>query len=1194
MKKLLKPKKPILILMTCVLSLFFTLQSQAFSGGDGSYLNPYQINTVKDLMELSNVDVAGAEKLWHKNYILTSDIVFPQQYESFDWNGNGSADWDINDKKGFSPIGDTGSGERQKIPFRGYFNGNGHYIKNLYIGRNQQYIGLFGNLGEGGVIEKLGIKDIHISYKGDFIAGALAARVSGTEENPSYINECCVIGGEISATDEFTIGGLIGYADYAKVTNCYTTINLHATENVGGIIGSMQFGTEMVNCYASGKLSNVEGKYMIGGVVSSIFGYNAFIENSCWDVQTTNQNHAGWSNFDGFFRLNTSDFITKEIFETKGWNFQAKWKMGVVDGDKYIRPRLMWQETIDSVCLNPYSFSNQKSSKSETRLQWQGSSNNYEVVYALQGEIVDPDQAGNVLTVTANSVVLQNLLEGKTYDCFIRAYTDSVVKSDWVKYSFCHFTNGGNGSAKSPYLISSAKDLITLTQNPVLWSSNFMQTEDIVFDDNEYNVDWNGDGLINIFDANGFSPIGKDIAFMGSYKGKGHVISNIYMSNKLDVAAPFGYMNPGSNIDSLGIENIYIKSNEKYTNAAGLVGYALNPTINSCYTHGYIDGDGVGGLIGMAVNLSINNCYSDVEIHANDGGGLIEWAYYSVTVNNCFAAGKVVYKDDPEDVGGFISSFSNSLTTNSCYWDINTTGQSVAIHDKRTVKCTGLETSKFSKESSFLDWDFWGVWKIGKTEFDNNYRPRLKWQLESNYILSGKIIGIMNANITAIDINTNQPISVVVNGDQYSLVVTPNQSIKITVSKGNQQFLFNELTLNDILENKDDLNFTPVYNIAFKTDTLGTVVGELNQTIVYGGKTKSVSAVPSEGHVFKYWMNENGDSIKAENPLVVTNVTKDSLLQPFFEIKTFIVQFSSSVNGSLVGDSLQIVEYNSSNSSVKAMANEKCHFVMWTDERGDSISAQNPIVISNIKADIKLIAIFELNKFDVQFTCKGNGILIGDTIQQIFEGRNASTIIALADSFYHFEGWVNSNEEIIAKDNPFVLKGITQDSVLSALFVANKYSILYHLDGGVNHEGNVNYYTIESESVLLNAPVKEGFKFIGWFTDASLKNQVSNPVIKSGSAGDIELFAKWEAELSIKQFEEFVSVYPNPTSSMINVIVPMNSTIRILNAKGQVLQSAYLTKEAKTEINMSQMNNGLYFIQVTNSNGTFLKKILKE
>src|SRR5574344_2736133 len=203
-------------------------------------------------MELSNVDVAGAEKLWHKNYILTSDIVFPQQYESFDWNGDGSADWDINDRKGFSPIGDTGSGERQKIPFSGYFNGNGHYITNLYIGRNQQYIGLFGNLGEGGVIEKLGIKNIHISYKGDFIAGALTARVSGTEENPSYINECCVIGGEISATDEFTIGGLIGYADYAKVTNCYTTINLHATEHVGGIIGSMQFGSEMVNCYASG------------------------------------------------------------------------------------------------------------------------------------------------------------------------------------------------------------------------------------------------------------------------------------------------------------------------------------------------------------------------------------------------------------------------------------------------------------------------------------------------------------------------------------------------------------------------------------------------------------------------------------------------------------------------------------------------------------------------------------------------------------------------------------------------------------------------------------------------------------------------------------------------------------------------------------------------------------------------------
>lgn len=1188
----LRIKATTALAFTFVLTTFLNIRSMGFSGGDGSYLNPYQINTVEDLMELSNVDVSGALELWHKNYILTNDIVFPEQYESFDWNGDGSADWDLEDKKGFSPIGDSPYGQRQKVTFNGYFNGDGHYITNVYINRNQKYIGLFGDLGEGAIVEKVGIRNINISYKGDYIGGALTARVSGTQENPVYINECCIIGGNITTENEFTIGGLIGYADYAKVTNCYTTINLHGSSDVGGVIGSMNFGTEMKYCYASGVLSNDEGKYMIGGLVSSQFGITAIMEDCFWDVETTKQYHAGWSDYEGFTKLNTVDFSNKALFSDKGWNFQAKWKMGNVDGDNYIRPRLMWQDIPDNLCLNAYGISNQKISNTQAELKWTGNADSYEVAYALKGEITDIEQVKNSQSVNQPTIILQNLKEGKTYDVFIKSRYNNSVDSEWVKYNFCLFTNSGNGSKESPYLISTTRDLIVLTQNNVIWSSNFRQIDDIEFDDNEYNVDWNGDGLINILDAEGFSPIGKDIAFIGSYKGAGHVIRNIYMDSNLSHVAPFGYVNPGAIIDSLGIENIYIKSKKEYSSAAGLVGYALSPQINSCYTNGYIDAVLAGGLIGSAVNLTINNCYTDVEIHAEEGGGFINWAYYSVKVNNCYAAGKLVAKDKIEDIGGFISSYSNSLTANSSYWDINTTEQDVAIHDKRTTDFIGLKTTDFNKELTFTNWDFWGVWKIGKTDFDDVYRPRLKWQFESTYVVSGKVLGISNAVISAIDINTNEAITVNVSGEDYNLVVSPNQSIKITLLNDEHQFVSKEKTITNISENKFNVNFIPIFNIAFETTELGQLIGNLDQNIEYGKETEPVYAVPYEGRIFKYWTNENGDSITNKNPLKVDEVKFDMTFVPFFEIETFLVQFLSSANGTVLGDTVQIVEYGASSVSVEAKAADKWHFVKWVNESGDSITDANPIEVADVKSNCKYIAIFDINRFNLEFNYKGVGELIGETKQQLLEGEDAQSIIALAGSSYHFVGWLGSDNEIISSENPFTLRNITENLTITALFEANKFAISYNLNGGVNNPENPGYYTIESDNIILKDPTREGYRFVGWYTDEALSNETTNPAITSGSTGDVEFFAKWTEKLSAEQFEERISVYPNPTSSSVYIELPARATLKCVNLKGQLMYPEF-EAEGKATIDMSLFEKGVYIVQIKTNEKTILKKIVK-
>ena len=70
-----------------------------------------------------------------------------------------------------------------------------------------------------------------------------------------------------------------------------------------------------------------------------------------------------------------------------------------------------------------------------------------------------------------------------------------------------------------------------------------------------------------------------------------------------------------------------------------------------------------------------------------------------------------------------------------------------------------------------------------------------------------------------------------------------------------------------------------------------------------------------------------------------------------------------------------------------------------------------------------------------------------------------------------------------------------------------KYTITYDLGGG-KATGNPNTYTIDTETIVLNEPVREGFIFIGWVVSGGT---VSNTgIIPKGSTGDRHFVAQWE------------------------------------------------------------------------------------
>ncbi len=81
--------------------------------------------------------------------------------------------------------------------------------------------------------------------------------------------------------------------------------------------------------------------------------------------------------------------------------------------------------------------------------------------------------------------------------------------------------------------------------------------------------------------------------------------------------------------------------------------------------------------------------------------------------------------------------------------------------------------------------------------------------------------------------------------------------------------------------------------------------------------------------------------------------------------------------------------------------------------------------------------------------------------------------------------------------------------VLAVYFDRDQYKINYRVNGGVRTIA-AGQYTYGKGIGSLEAPEKEGYRFVGWYTSADFREETKADVISANSIGDITLYAKWE------------------------------------------------------------------------------------
>ena len=80
--------------------------------------------------------------------------------------------------------------------------------------------------------------------------------------------------------------------------------------------------------------------------------------------------------------------------------------------------------------------------------------------------------------------------------------------------------------------------------------------------------------------------------------------------------------------------------------------------------------------------------------------------------------------------------------------------------------------------------------------------------------------------------------------------------------------------------------------------------------------------------------------------------------------------------------------------------------------------------------------------YEIEFIAGDNGSLNGSQNQTVSSGGSSTEIEAIADANYHFLGWSDGNVE-----NPRTLKNVEANVALTALFVADSYTVIFNTDG---------------------------------------------------------------------------------------------------------------------------------------------------
>ena len=606
--------------------------------GTGTQEDPYQISTKEELYWFAGLVngtlTDGTSQNTAACAVLTADITINSNV----LGDNGALNGDGSDFIPWTPIGDGSE-------YTGTFDGNGHEISGLYINSDDRwYAGLFSRIGSGGTVgtvKNLTLADSYISG-GTYVGGICGAN------NGGWIEDCSNSGDVGSGS---TVGGICGHSYSGTITSCSNSGDVRGSGSyVGGICGVNEWGS-ISNCSNSGDVGS-------GSTVGGICGWsNGSIENcsNSGDVSGSGTSVGGICGYNSF----------------EGSITNCYWLSGTAGaGDGTVTAKTDAQFASGEVAwlLNGES----------TNGPWRQNlgEDDYPTLDPTHGVVGFSNGAYHNCTYDVNGFCTCGSYEAATQD---DAGTYQISNAGEL-YWFAELVNGTltDGTAKNTAACAVLTTDITINSN--------------VLNDNG---ELNGDGS----DFIPWTPIGNGSKpYTGTFDGKGHTISGLYIDSDVKYVGLFGYIGTNGTVKNLALADSSINSSrssgdyayvggicgkndgsiENCSNSGTVTGNADNinvggicglnwGSITSCSNSGAVGGGSsfvyVGGICGVNSSI-ISNCSNSGTVTGSDGstvGGICGYNWGSIT--NCSNSGTVT---GSSKVGGICGLNWGSIT--NCYW----------------------------------------------------------------------------------------------------------------------------------------------------------------------------------------------------------------------------------------------------------------------------------------------------------------------------------------------------------------------------------------------------------------------------------------------------------------------------------------------------------------------------------------------
>lgn len=307
------------------------------------------------------------------------------------------------------------------------------------------------------------------------------------------------------------------------------------------------------------------------------------------------------------------------------------------------------------------------------------------------------------------------------------------------------------------------------------------------------------------------------------------------------------------------------------------------------------------------------------------------------------------------------------------------------------------------------------------------------------------------------------------------------------------------------------------YNITFSGNGADSgKVNSLNSCEYDAVYTLPANKFKRNGYQFAGWnTKKNGKGTSYSNKENVGNLTaKDGTtvtLYAQWELQGYKISYN--LDGGVQNPKNPSVYYiNSKTIKLKNPVKEGYTFLGWyTDAKFKNKITK---ISKGTQKDLKLYARWQANQYKVTYV--GNGATSGTMNTKVtckYDKKYKVSANKFKRTNYIFDGWnTKKNGTGIAVKDGAKFKNLTADNNKTVKLYAQwkkiTYTITYELDGGVMTEENPAVYDAETETFQLKDPVKTGYVFLGWYTEPSFTNKITQ--ITKGTKINYTLYAKWE------------------------------------------------------------------------------------